>query len=338
MGSDTGAVELIEAARRAVPTARTEIKEGDGGGPARFELYHAGMSLCSQKIRAVLAHKNIPYLSHDLVIICHRDDTGTLHPADHYHPSYVRLRLHAKKALDVGFAQGWTGITSVATEGFDACVVPTLVDLETSEVIVDSHRIVDYIEAALPEQVPLVPRSPVAARTVAEQLTIIDQTPHGALLVGFHPDDDRRPDVLKHIMLHYEVDKVEALQRLLRENAGEPGLVAAYEAKMAKEATGERICHDDQLMREARDQTKAILADLEQALKIGQMSIFGMETTLADLLWAVSLFRLKYLGLEKLWSAFPHVRSYWSRLSEIPAIKSEVIAATINSLPKSAYV
>ncbi|MDX1039052.1 hypothetical protein GOL69_17400 [Sinorhizobium medicae] len=60
--------------------------------------------------------------------------------------------------------------------------------------------------------------------------------------------------------------------------------------------------------------------------------------TLADLFWAVSLVRLKYLGLAKLWSDLPTIDAYLERLLELPSVQSEVLASTISSMPRSDYL
>lgn len=333
----TNATErLADDAGRSIPASQLLVKGQAEGSAPRFELYHSTMSLCSQKVRSVLAFKAVPYTSYDLVIICHRDASGFLHSADNYDPAYVRLRMAGSETPK--YARGWTGVTAVSTEGFDACVVPTLVDRATGEVVVDSLRIVEHIERVCPEDHPLVPKSPVAARNVRRQVEIVDQTPHGALLAGFHPDDDRRPDALKAIMLNYHVDKREVLERLIRENAADEDLVRAYRAKIEKEDVGERVCHDGKLMREARDATIAILTDLERDLASARFPSHSPDVTLADLMWGVSLVRMKYLGLGELWSNMPNVERYLQWLLTIPAVRSEAIDATISSLPPSLYL
>ena len=56
--------------------------------PPRFELFHAAPSVCSHKVRMVLAEKRIPYLSHDMNL-----PGAARGVPDNYRPSYVRLRL-----------------------------------------------------------------------------------------------------------------------------------------------------------------------------------------------------------------------------------------------------
>lgn len=108
-----------------------------GSGSARFEVYHFALSVCSHKVRTCLAEKNVPYLSHDI---------GILPPAlENYHPDYVRLRMQG--GIGREFVGGYTGRSSTDTEGFDPAVVPTLVDLQSEQVIIDSVKICAHIDA-----------------------------------------------------------------------------------------------------------------------------------------------------------------------------------------------
>ena len=59
--------KLLNAARAELDDpARTTIVGAGADATPRFELFHAGLSMCSQKVRAVLAEKAIPYTSHEL--------------------------------------------------------------------------------------------------------------------------------------------------------------------------------------------------------------------------------------------------------------------------------
>lgn len=79
----------------------------------------------------MLAEKGIAYLSHDMRITADNKTTP-----DNYYPGYVRLRLQG--APEAKLVTGYTGQSSVMTEGLDPCVVPTLVDHEKQKVVVDS--------------------------------------------------------------------------------------------------------------------------------------------------------------------------------------------------------
>ena len=102
-----------------------------GDGTPRFELYHFALSLCSQKVRATLAEKAVAYSAHDINL--------SMPLLGNYDPAYVRLRLAANPNAEL--AIGYTGRSSVETEGFDPAVVPTLVDHHGACVIADSVRI-----------------------------------------------------------------------------------------------------------------------------------------------------------------------------------------------------
>src|SRR5271155_1059544 len=92
------------------PRRSFNVRAGIGQKP-RFELYHASISLCSQKVRAVLAEKMAPFVSHDMNIISLKAPSGEVIAAENYHPDYVRLRLHGGKKLGRPLVSGYTGIT-----------------------------------------------------------------------------------------------------------------------------------------------------------------------------------------------------------------------------------
>jgi glutathione S-transferase len=306
---------------------------------SRFELYHSKMSLCSQKIRAVFADKGEGLVSHDMVIICGRSEQGEVIPAQNYHPDYVRLRLFGRDRLANTLAAGYSGVTSVETEGLDACVVPTLVDHANGVVIVDSSRICRYIEEQFPSCAPLIPKQAAEAERVSRQMSIVDKTPHAALLYGFHPDDDHRPELIKQIMETVYDNKIAALELLIRANMHDVRLVDAYRAKIAKESGGKMASRDPDFQRASRLKAAQIIADLNGQLTshIGDW-VCGGDFSMADLLWGVSLIRMKYLGLEGLWGDYPRVNAYLERLCQRPSLRSEVIRASIESLPPSTYM
>jgi hypothetical protein len=66
---------------------RNHLVEGSADEPGRFELYHAGLSVCSQKVRAVLAEKGASYTSHELSILNSKGIySDELTPAENYSP------------------------------------------------------------------------------------------------------------------------------------------------------------------------------------------------------------------------------------------------------------
>lgn len=337
MTSRVSLIEMTAAARAAIadPSRITLV----GGLPEpRFELFHAASSLCSQKVRTVLHEKALSYRSNDMLILSTMGSEGLI-PAEHYSPAYIRLRLVAARELNREFVSGYSGRTSVETEGFDPCVVPLLVDYEASRVIADSQRICIYLDGVSRAPLQLVPDAPDARIEVMRQVGIVDRIPNGALLYGFHPDADLRPEVLKTSMQTVYDYKVMALERLMADNVGEPELVAAYRAKIVKESGGKKVCHDATFQRAAREKTGQLLSELERDLAAGSFGCTnGHDFSLADVLWGVNLVRLNYLGLASMWDALPHVTRYFDVLARRPSLCKEAIRASLDSMPHSRYM
>jgi len=330
---------LSRAARSAIKdpgritTVRADVKDHP-----RFELFHAAISFCSQKVRAVLAEKGVSYISNDMDILTLKSPTGEVISAENYHPDYVRLRLHGGESLARPLVSAYTGTTSVETEGFDACVVPLLVDHEKGRVVVDSFRICTYIDDQIPGPTRLMPRDPTSSQRVAAQVEIVDRMPNGRYLYGFHPDDDRRPEALKQVMADIYDHKIVALENHIRDNSQDSGLVAAYRSKIAKEAGGKAVQHDADFQRQGRARAVSALSDLHRQLRShGDQWVCGPDFTLADVLWGTQLFRFHYLGLESLWSDLPALTGYTERLYSRPSIRREVIAASLANFPPSMY-
>ena len=329
MTTDKQNVEaLVDAVNKELPDpARNRIVAGSTGATPRFELYHAGLSVCSQKVRAVLAEKGQAYRSHEMVILNSRGIYSEgLTPAENYRPDYVRLRMHGGRALGTSYADKHTGRSSVESEGFDPCVVPTLVDHERSEVVVDSIRICQHLVKEVEEGASLVPADEAGARAVMQQVSIVDRSPQPALLYGFHPDDDQRPDFIKQVMSNVYDLKVEALEMLVKENSADTALVAAYQSKIAKELAGKNLARDKDFQRTIRAEVKQIIDDLDRQLEaMGGPWVCGPEFTLADVVWGVSLYRLHWLGLASLWEDLTQVREYTRRIYRRPSIRDQVI-------------
>jgi glutathione S-transferase len=310
---------------------------GDDAAP-RFELFHAASSLCSQKVRTVLFEKALSYRSNDMFILSSMGPDGLI-PAEHYSPAYIRLRLIAARESGRHYVNGYSGRTSVETEGFDPCVVPLLVDYQAGRVVADSQRICRYLDAVSPEPLQLMPDDAQAHAEVMRQVGIVDRIPNGALLYGFHPDADLRADPLKLAMETVYDYKVMALASLIAANAGEPELVAAYRAKIVKESGGKKVCRDPAFQRAARDHAGDLLKGLEHDLAAGSFSCLnGNAFSLADVLWGVNLVRLNYLGLSSMWAGLAHVARYFDLLVSRPSLCREAVQASVRSLPPSAYM
>lgn len=307
---------------------RNHVVSGDDKGPVRFELYHAGLSVCSQKVRSVLAEKRVAYVSHEMVILNSRGIySDELTPAENYLPEYVRLRLHAARVLGLEkLASDHTGTSSVETEGFDACVVPTLVDHASGQVIVDSMRICEYLDREVPGSIGLIPEDSRDAEAVMRQVAIVDQTPQPALLYGYHPDDDQRPDFIKGAMNDVYDLKVEALEQLIEANIDDGDVVEAYSAKISKEQGGKGLQRDQAFQNKTRSVTREIINALDEQLASHDGPwVCGPDFSLADLCWGVNLYRLHWLGLASMWEELPRVKDYATRLYKRPSLWNAVI-------------
>lgn len=329
--------ELAAGARAGMADPLRSTIVGVDAQP-RLELFHAASSLCSQKVRTVLAEKRLAYRSNDMIILSSMDQDHVV-PAEHYFSPYVRLRLHAGREIGSPFVDGYSGRTSVETEGFDPCTVPLLVDYEASRVIADSLRICRYLDSLPSTASRLVPDDEHAQAAVMHQVGIVDRIPNGALLYGFHPDADRRPDALKHVMETVYDAKILALEAMIEINADDPELVTAYRAKIAKERGGKAVCHDAGFQRSSRQHVAELLRLLDGTLAAGVSPwVAGTAFSLGDVFWGVNLTRLAYLGLSSLWDDLPDVQRYFDALVARPSVSEEVVAATIDSLPHSTYM
>ena len=313
--------ELVAAANEPFTSAYRNrlVNGGAGRGQApRFELYHAAPSLCSMKVRTVLAEKKVPYHSHDLNLMIRKAEAPEC-----YLPGYVRLRLEG--APDAVLASGYTGQSSMTTEGFDPCVVPTLVDHEAERVVVDSARICAYIDAHS-EGARLIPEA--MSNEVAAQVALVDQAPHVAVLYGAHPDGDMRPAGLRRNIAGVHARKIAAIEGLKSEAGGDEKLTGAYDSKIAKEAGGADFMLDADRMREAHRAMDAHVGSLEEQLAAHAGPwVLGEPFTMADVMWTISLFRMKWLGIGGAWeenASRGRVRAYVERAFERPSFRAGV--------------
>ena len=314
------------------PLIDPEMNRTVGSGTPRFELYHFALSLCSQKVRACLAEKEVTYIAHDINL--------QMPLLGNYDPGYVQLRLAADTGT--GFATGYTGRSSVETEGFDPAVVPTLVDHEAGVVVVDSLAICRYIDRVTEPEGSLIPAD--LEEDIARELAIVDATPHVAVLYGAHPDFDFRPERLRTGMLGVHDRKIAKIKTARDMVMSEPALLEAYDAKIAKEEAAKDFVGSPDLMRASVNEIISIMADLESRLADGRNWICGDRFTMADVIWAVSLFRLKWLGMAFVWEgghdlndvARPAVESYGSRLFDRRPFRKAAIEWP--GVPQSEYV
>lgn len=315
---------LVTAARGELDDPARNFVVGECSEPPRFELFHAGLSICSQKVRAVLAEKRAPYLSHEMVIVASKGlYSDEFRPAENYRPGYVRLRLFGGAALGKAFATAHTGVSSVETEGFDPCVVPLLVDHATRSVVVDSMRICEHLDREIAGPAKLFPDDDPA---VHEQARIVDRLPHPGILYGFHPDDDRRPEFIRQVMTDVHDLKCRSLEALIETHADDPALLAAYRAKALKEQAGKTLAFDAERQRAIRVTVQRLVEGLDRQLETSDGEwVCGEHFTFADIVWGISLYRMHWLGLAPLWDGLPRICSYERRVYERPSLREQVI-------------
>jgi 2,5-dichlorohydroquinone reductive dechlorinase len=332
---------LVAKARSCITdNARAGVRRRpDGAENGRFVLFHAAMSFCSQKVRATLSQRGAAYESNEMLILASRDQEGKLIAAENYGPDYVRLRRSGQVPGSGTLAEAYSGLSSVSSCGLDACAVPTLVDLKTGEVIVDSLRICIHIDAAVRGSGTLMPAGEAERQEVLRQLEAVDLTPHPGLLYGFHPDQDRRPPLIKDGMKTVYDEKIETLNALISRNSDDAGLIEAYRAKISKESGGRALQHDAAFQQAIRKSTHDRLAQLNLDLQRSRTDWLCSDAlSLADIFWAVSLIRLRYLGLAVLWEDMPLIEAYYRMVTSLQSVREEVIAATIASMPLSEYL
>jgi len=323
---------LVDAANsRYTDPDRNKIVNEKPGQTPRFELYHFFMSMCSYKVRAMLDEKDASYISHDIDIVPPN--------IQNYFPEYVRLRVQGGKTLEEDFVEGYTGRSSTETEGFDPCVVPTLVDHEAGKVLVNSKLICRYLDEVVPGNT-LIPED--LEDEIMRQVDIVDRTPHVAVFYGVNPEGDRRPDFLREIMQTAHDVKIGKLRENMATVSDDAELVAAYEHKILKEQAAKIFVRTELDMRDVIAELKSTLANLERDLEAtGGEWLFGDRFTLADLFWGISLFRMKWLGLGYIWASddevlLPRVEAYSRRLFARPSIDRTTIHWP--RLPPSDYV
>jgi glutathione S-transferase len=110
-----------------------------------LELYDASGSLCSQKVKLVLAEKNLEWKNHSLNLLTF----------ENLQPSYIRLNPKG--------------------------VVPTLI--HDGNVIIDSAAIVRYLDEQFPHP-PLIPADPLLQKKMSGWIDLQNQFPMRELMYG----------------------------------------------------------------------------------------------------------------------------------------------------------
>jgi len=309
---------LISDARAALGSEGEDIGDATGQAP-RFELFSAASSICSQKVRAVLAHHGLAYRSH----------TVDLFGGQTYLPAYVRVRVLGCDDMGAALVSRHSGSTSVAFGGgCDAAVVPTLIDWDTGQVVVDSKRICNHLDAAIADASKRLRPEPLAARIDA-QIDVIDNLPNYQMLSGRPPEDDRRPDALRgKTGVAFAMGKVDRCDRYLAEYVNDEALVRAYTAKRAKELDAARQLFGEEAMRDAYEKAASACATLERQIDASTTEwLLGDHVTMADLFWGVELTRMQNLGADTFWKdgALPAVEAFAQRTRELHAIRQAVV-------------
>jgi 2,5-dichlorohydroquinone reductive dechlorinase len=314
---------MLAAANSLADDLGATLGSGEVIGPARpgeiprFALYHAANSICSQKVRVVLAQLQLSYLSHMLNIFA----------GETYLPSYVRLRLIGCEHGGFPLVAAHTGSTSTSAGGCDPAVVPTLVDRQADEVIVDSKQICLYLDSLVPVSRRLRPISMQMA--IDAELDIVDNLPNYQMLVGQPIGTDTRPEKLKvNNGVSFSMSKVKRCDQYLVEFAGDQALVRAYQAKRSKELIAAERLFSEKAMENAYSQARGACAALNNKLETSQSTwLTGSAVTLADLFWAVELLRMKNLGAAYIWeqNRLPAVQRFVAAAEAIESVRTAVL-------------
>ena len=301
---------LVERVATAIDSARVPIGESEAGAP-RFALFHAANSICSQKVRAVLAHHELAYVSHPL----------NLFAGQTYLPDYVRLRMIGCERHGGALVAHHNGSTA-ASDGCDGVVVPTLVDFETGEVIVDSKRICLTLDELAPEARRLRPDA--LGATIDAELTIVDAMPNYQMLMGRMAASDTS-GLAKQAT--FSERKVAWCDRYLEECAGEAPLFAAYTAKRAKELSAATGLFSEEAMQAVTAKVEAALGGLEARLARRSPPFVSDQPTMADLFWEIELLRIENLGHAAMWidGRLPGVEAYFAALRALPCIRTAIL-------------
>ena len=312
---DQNFTSIVAGAREALGDAGETQGAGAGGAP-RYELFHAASSICSQKVRAVLAHHGMAYTSHSL----------NMFGGQTYLPGYVRLRMLGCELYGGALVSHHTGSTSAAAHGCDGAVVPTLVDWETGEVVVDSHRICLHLDDQSPNEDKLRPDR--LAEAIDEDLKLIDDMPNYQMLMGRTVASSGSGASLQEVGGNFSQRKVAWCTKYLTECGDDPTLAAAYTAKRAKELSAANELFTPQAMQAAYDRAEAGLAALDRKLD-GRSSrwLYQDSVTLADLFWGIELSRMKNVGVAHFWESnhLPQVERFSMSTEQVPAIRTAVI-------------
>jgi 2,5-dichlorohydroquinone reductive dechlorinase len=312
----SGSLELeVASVQAALADPGQLIGCGPGGRP-RYELFHAAGSICSHKVRAVLAFHDLAYRSHTL----------NLFAGQTYLPAYVRLRMAGCDRLGTGLAARHDGSTSTSRGGCDGAVVPTLVDWEAGAVIVDSKLICLHLDSGIDAARRLRPER--FGSLIDKELEIVDNLPNYQMLMA-RPSAPAGVELTKGSLGGaFSERKVAWCDAWLRDHADDELLVRAYTAKRAKEASAAQFLFSDVALDAARAGADAALRALEDRLARSPGPwLLGESFTMADLFWGIELIRMKGVGASASWEKgrLPRVENLLAAAEAVPAIRAAVI-------------
>ena len=313
-GREPSLVSAVAAARAAVRDA-APVHDGGADLP-RFELFHAASSICSQKVRVILAHHRLQYIGHQL----------NLFAGDTYLPAYVRLRMLGCDRFGGPLVSRHDGNTSAGAGGCDGAVVPTLIDWRSGDVIVDSLRICLHLDGQVAAGDRLRPANLAAA--VDAEMTIVDALPNYQMLMGRTVGGNESANSSKDVGGAFSQRKVAWCDRYLAENPSDAPLVAAYTAKRAKELSAAEGLFSADAMRVAYDRAEAALIGLNQKLSDPTTPwLYGRNPTLADLFWGIELLRMQNVGIGHYWESgrLPNIEAMLAAITDLAAIRSAII-------------
>ena len=291
-----------------------ELVGSTPGTDVEFSLFNSPNSICSQKVRAVLAYHGVAYTSHSM----------NMFVGQTYLPDYVRLRMIGCRSAGLPLVSRHSGSSSAKRSGCDPAVVPTLVDWRTDSVVVDSLQICQYIDELFPDEERLMPRH------LADQieLEIVDLLPNYQMLMGLPPGEDTRPAARRgDDGTTITMSKVKRCDTALAEHSDDPELVVAYSAKREKEYMAATRHLTPEGMRAAYDTAQREIDVLDEKLSQSQERfLFGAAPTMADIFWGIELLRMENIGAVGLWRDEPHehVEAYLETIRTLPALRLSV--------------
>ena len=311
---DVALKSKVAGAREALGN-NGQVVNAAGDGPPRYELFHAANSICSHKVRCVLAWHRLPYASHSVNMFLGQT----------YLPGYVRLRMVGCEHFGGALVSHHSGSTS-ATAGCDGAVVPTLVDWRTGEVIVDSRRICLHLDEQVPDSQKLRPRG--LGDAIDDELGIVDNLPNYQMLMGRQSRASESAATRSDTGGAFSQRKVAWCDRYLKEHADEAPLVQAYTAKRAKELSAANELFSPDAMQAAHARAEAAVQALERRLERQDGPwLHGATPTMADLFWGIELLRMRNVGAQTFWEGgrLPRVERFTAASEALPAIRAAVI-------------